>query len=69
MNFPIAFWNPSVYFDCQEAMTMNARVAAIQAKTFLEADEQKRNIEMVSPIRLDNFFGQTIPPIFFNQED
>jgi len=24
---------------------MNARVAAIQTKTFLEADEQKRNIE------------------------
>src|SRR5512138_1948013 len=26
--------------------TMKARVAAIQTKTFLEADEQKKNIEM-----------------------
>ncbi len=47
---------------------MNARVAAIRTKTFLEADEQKRNIERAGEY-LDNFVGQTIPHAFFDQED
>jgi hypothetical protein len=49
-------------------MTMNIRVAAIQTKTFLETDEQKRNIERAGEY-LDNFVGQTIPHTFFDQED
>jgi hypothetical protein len=48
-------------------MTMNARVAAIQTKTFLEADEQKRNIERAGEY-VDNFVGYTISRTFFDKE-
>jgi hypothetical protein len=48
-------------------MTMDIRVAAIQTKTFLEADEQKRNIERAGEY-LDNFVGYTISRTFFDKE-
>jgi hypothetical protein len=35
----------------------------------VESVEDTDAIEMVSPIRLDNFVGQTIPHTFFDQED
>jgi len=41
---------------------MNARVAAIQTKTFLEADEQKRNIERAGEYVAEAASGSS-PPI------